>query len=265
MKFSAKVEGVEAMNRALQKFADVVGKDISAILPDEARLYCESAMKAQPPRVGKDGKGGNRIAERRAGEGAVQRSHENASPFMDDDEFKDGYLKAMARKGDVEALQEGLDIRGVPWKVGAFDPAYIKSRRVRGRVHRQRYGNILVEWAEKSRRDEHAKRKKQNVGMMKGAWGALIEKLNRYTVAKSKVAPWIKRNAGKGQAWLGSRVDVRLGQVTIQGASHPAMISFAEIAIQSRTKSIAKKTREILRGRAAIVNGKFTIFKRGFK
>jgi hypothetical protein len=102
--------------------------------------------------------------------------------------------------------------------------------------------------------------------MMKGAWGALVEKLNRFTLSKSKIAPWIQRNAGKGQAWLGSRVDVRMSaskpQVTSQGASHPAMSSFAEIAIQSRTKSIAKKTREILAGRAGIVNGKFTIFPR---
>lgn len=275
MKVTMKLEGVEGLNTALQRFADAVGKDVAAILPDEARLFAMSGMTAQPPTAGKVAKGtgektwanGNTRAAQKGGEEAVARSGRNASPVMVSNWFEDPNLKATIAAGDLRATQGLLDEKGIPIKVGAFDESYWRRMRDgRGRVHKMRRGNVLIRQQDVIARQAIVKKKQARVGMMKSAWGHLVQKFNSYTSAKSKVPPWVSRHGGKGAAWLGAQTFISLGgakkSIRIQGPDHPATGDFTKIAIKSRIKSIQKKTREVLRGRAAIINGKFTILKR---
>jgi len=267
MKIKVKIDGIEGLNASLQRFADAVGKDVSAILPDEARLYCVSAMTAQPPTVGGNIKGANTAAAKRNGENAVKQSHRSTAPVWDESNFGTPGLKNAYRKGDAAEIQRLLEAAGSPTRVsGAFDPAMIQSQRRNGRTGRGARRTVLVTGGAAQGRDSYTKAKQSNVGMMKGSWAALIEKLNGYTTAKSRIPSWIARNASKGQAWLSTGVTVALSgsrkRIEIRGATQPAMAQFEGIALRSRIKSIEKKTREILKGRAAIINGKFTILPR---
>lgn len=274
MRITAHVQGVEELSKAMQAFADAVGKDVAAILPDEARLFAMSGMTAQPPTAGKESKNGggkvwgngNTKAAQRNGEAAVERSGMNASPHMTPDWFYDPELKKRIQAGKIQGTQWLLDRAGISIKVGAFDEAYWESKRdYKGRVFRMKRGNVIIRQQDVAAREAAIKKRQARVGMMKGAWAHIVEKLNRHTAAKSKIPSWIARHSARGAAWLQSETFISLmgakKSIRIRGANHPTSVAFTGIAIKSRIKSIQKKTREVLRGRAAIINGKFTIFK----
>lgn len=255
---------VREMNRALQRFADVVGKDIAVILPDEARLFALSGMKAQPP-TGSGGKGANTPEAKMNGEAAVDRSVRNAAPRLQPGQFKSPFLRYAIEKGNVNQTQALLDSMGIPIKVGAHDEGYHqKARDGRGRVHRMRRGNMLISDAEEAKRDAYSKRKQQNVGMFKAAWAKVALGLERYAKVKSRIPSWIKRHVGRSK--FHSALTVQLfgarQSITISAPAHPAFRDFVGIAVAARVKAINRKARAVLAGRAGIIDGKYRIFKK---
>lgn len=251
------------MNRALQRFADVVGKDIAVILPDEARLFALSGMKAQPP-TDQGGKGATTSAAKKNGEAAVDRSIKNAAPRMRADQWQSPAMRRVIESGNVATTQALLDGMGVKVKVGSHDEGYHqKARDGRGRVFRARRGNVLISDAEEARRDAYSKRRQQNVGMFKAAWAKVALGLERYAKVKSRIPSWIKRHVGRSK--FPSALTVQLfgprQSITISAPAHPAFRDFVSIAVAARVKAINRKVRAVLAGRAGIIDGKYRIFK----
>ena len=243
---------------ALKRFADAVGKDAGPLIADEARLLAVDLMKMQMP------KGLTKAAQAK-GQKSVSIDVRKAAPT-----FKTNTLRHLVDKanetGNIGPMNATLSHMGRQSRVVHFTPDVHRSaRNESGQVKRKMVQNQMATRADIDAREAHIKAKQRNVGMMKGPWAYAVEVLNRHGLSKSRIQAWIKSNMMKGASWLATRV-----KVNMRGAKTSAQISTSttanmnvviRTAMQKRVSALNRKAKNLLAGKAAIIDGKFKILR----
>ena len=159
MKMTFKVEDA-GMQRALQAYADAVGKEAPGLIADESRLFFKAVMDAAPPKTAGQGKN------------AIRRSIENAAPELQEE---GGWVGRAIKAGDIPMANKALEKSGRSQRVGNFTPQVHKQARdSSGRVFRRKGNNMLIRKDDIAARERHIKQTIQKSGMLKGALAMIL-------------------------------------------------------------------------------------------
>ena len=248
----------------LSRFAKEIGKNAGPLIANEARLWCIDGMKSIPP-VGIDKK-----AELQ-GKGAVARDVAKAFPnYVARSNSSEAMLRAYGASemsGDISHFNRMAERLGNSSRAARFDPSvHRKSRSEAGRVRRINTRQYIVTQQDRAQREAHIKKKWAHVGMMKGALAWAAEKAGQASRMKGQRIPrWIEKQAEDGHRWLATQIAIRMAgaktSVGIKTGTHNYALRGLHMAMQTRAKALARKARNLVNNKAAIIGGKYTILK----
>ena len=255
------------MNRALQKFADQVGKDAPKMIADEARLFFLEGIKVTPP------------STRKQGADAVERSVKNAHPVYGSygkggigEGIKQGqrkYLDRAIESKDIDAINKALKRLGRKSRIVRYNKKNWQVIRRDGRVVGRRAKQSILFPEDIQARDADMKIAQKKAGSMKAAFVPVIRSLDRVTGLRSRIASWYSRPEliARSKRWLGSNYSYNLkggskSFVKLETGANPWAVEKFQRIFDRRTRAINKKARAVLLGAAGYIDGRYTIFKK---
>ena len=241
------------MNAALDRFTKGVEEDTRRLLiADEARLLFRDAMKFTPNKTLAMGR-------------KVVSSQISRTMMVIDPLKTSPAMQRMLKSGNIDDIRNYMRTFTTTTVEPFFDENIHRFARKDGAVPKNfRQKTWLMPKGNKARLKQYISRKQSNVGTFKSAFAGIIEDLNGKGTGRTPIPNWIGRNKSKGRRLVDiARLKLTGSKPSVEwrGSIHPYLVQPLSRAIRVREQALVRKANNILKGRAAIIDGKFTILR----
>lgn len=230
-------------SRQIEQVIRTTGREASDVVRQEGKLLVQDLVKLTPP-FGPSPNSESFSAQRKVGEKAVERDLTRTFTAIDPDKIHNPKIreriKALTRKGDVQAIQDLLKQCRIPAAgvILEMTTAQHQARRDgRGRVKR---GKRL--WIVRERSfGRFLREKKKHVGQSKAGWAAAAAALGL------KLPAWITRHGTGGGSFVETKGNMPKIRIENRQGGGGSDLRIVERALKNRIRNIGKKLEKIAR------------------